>query len=350
MTSTAPRLTEMANLAGCTAKVGARDLDGVISSLVGGFAPGATPEDLLVGLDAPDDAAVYRLSDDRALVLTVDFFAPIVDDPYSYGQIAAANALSDIYAMGAEVAVALNILGVPIDLDAGTTQEILRGGAEKVAEAGGVIVGGHTVIDPEPKYGLCVVGFVDPSRIMTKGGARPGDRLLLTKPLGTGLITTAHKFEECDESHLDAAVVTMSKLNAGASRLACEAGAVAMTDVTGFGLLGHAHEMAEAGGVGMRISAGVLPLLPGAEDYAYRGIVTGGGERNRAHLDGRVRFGGEISEDMQHLLFDPQTSGGLLFALPPAAADRAERRFAEAGEPLWCIGDVFEGEGIVIDS
>ena len=348
VTSTAPRLTELAHLAGCTAKVGAGDLDAVIRGLTNGLAADATPENLLVGLDVPDDATVYRISDDRAMVLTVDFFAPIVDDPYAYGQIAAANALSDIYAMGAEVAIALNILGVPVDLDAATTQAILRGGADKVAEAGGVIVGGHTVIDPEPKYGLCVVGFVDPSRIATKGGARPGDRLLLTKPLGTGLITTAHKFEECEDEHLDAAIATMSRLNAEASRLARAAGAVAMTDVTGFGLLGHASEMAAAGSVGLRISAGQLRLLPGAEQYAYWGILTGGGERNRAHLEGRVHMRGDISPDLEHLLY-PQTSGGLLFALPPDAADDAERRFVEAGEPVWCIGDVFEGEGIVVD-
>ena len=349
MTTTAPRLTELANLAGCAAKIGAGDLDEVIRGLTRGFVNGATPDDLLVGLEAPDDAAVYRISEDRAMVLTVDFFAPIVDDPYSYGQIAAANALSDVYAMGAEAAMALNILGVPAELDAETTQAILRGGADKVIEAGGVIVGGHTVIDPEPKYGLCVVGFVDPLAITTKGGARPGDRLLLTKPLGTGLITTAHKFEECDDEHLEAAIASMSHLNAQASRLARASGAVAMTDVTGFGLLGHASEMAEAGDVGIRISAGVLPLLPGAEEYAYRGIVTGGGERNRAHLEARLRINEGVSIDLEHLLFDPQTSGGLLFALPSEAVEAAERRFAEAGEPLWCIGEVFAGEGIIVD-
>jgi selenide,water dikinase len=349
VTSTAPRLTELANLAGCTAKVGAGDLDEVIRGLTNGFAPGARPENLIVGLEVPDDAAVYRLDEDRAMVLTVDFFAPIVDDPYAYGQISAANALSDVYAMGAEVAIALNILGVPFELDPRTTQAILRGGADKVAEAGGLIVGGHTVIDPEPKYGLCVVGFVDPSKIATKGGARPGDRLLLTKPLGTGLITTAHKFEECDEAHLDAAIASMSCLNAEASRLARAAGAVAMTDVTGFGLLGHAHEMATAGGVSIRLSAGQLPLLPGAEEYAYRGVVTGGGERNRQHLDGRVDISGEVSRELEHLLYDPQTSGGLLFALPPAAAQQAEREFAAAGAPVWCIGEVEAGEGIVVD-
>lgn len=349
MTSTAPRLTELANLAGCTAKVGAGDLDEVIRGLTDGFAPGATPENLIVGLDVPDDAAVYRIDDDRAMVLTVDFFAPIVDDPYAYGQISAANALSDVYAMGAEVAIALNILGVPFELDPGTTAAILRGGADKVAEAGGLIVGGHTVIDPEPKYGLCVVGFVDPARIATKGGARPGDRLLLTKPLGTGLITTAHKFEECEEEHLAAAIASMTRLNAAASRLARAAGAVAMTDVTGFGLLGHAYEMSSAGAVGIGINAGSLPLLPGAEEYAYRGVVTGGGERNRQHLDGRVDISGAVSGELEHLLYDPQTSGGLLFALPPEAADEAERQFAAAGEPLWCIGGVLEGEGIVVE-
>jgi selenide,water dikinase len=302
---------------------------------------------LLVGLKAPDDATVYKLNDDQAIVLTVDFFAPLVDDPYEYGCIAAANALSDVYAMGAEAVLALNIAGFPADLPSQTVADILRGGADKVSEAGAIIAGGHTIIDAEPKYGLCVMGLVHPDRILTKAGARPGDTVYLTKPLGTGLVTTAAKFNEAVSEHLEAAVASMSALNRHASHIVRET-AHAMTDVTGYGILGHAYEMAAAGDICLRFTASALPMLPGSLQYAYRGITTGGAARNRHYLEGKVEISSEVTEEMQHILFDPQTSGGLLFALPPADVTKTESGFERASLPLWRVGDVHEGRGVAV--
>jgi len=231
------RLTELAASAGCAAKTGAEDLSKVVEYLAG--LQSGQPLGLLVGLAAPDDATVYKLSDEQAVVLTVDFFAPLVDDPYQYGALAAANAMSDIYAMGAEVTLALNIAAFPDDMGPDVVAEILRGGADKVAEAGAVIAGGHTIIDSEPKYGLCVMGLIHPEQIYTKAGTRPGDLLYLSKPLGTGIVTTAAKFEEAEPEHLEAAVSSMTLLNRCASHIVREVEAHAMTDITGFGILGH---------------------------------------------------------------------------------------------------------------
>src|SRR5262245_57067257 len=239
---------------------------------------------VLVGLGVPDDAAVYRIADDLALVQTVDFFPPIVDDPYTFGAIAAANALSDIYAMGGRPILALAIAGFPEDLPAAVIGAILQGGADKVAEAGAVIAGGHTVIDKEPKYGLCVTGLVHPDRITAKAHARPGDALLLTKPLGTGVITTAHKRGVVAEDHLQAAIASMLRLNRHAAELAAAAAPHSATDITGYGLLGHAAELARNSGVGLAIDVERVPLLPGALDYARQGIVPGGLTRNREFL------------------------------------------------------------------
>ena len=344
-----PRLTELATLAGCTGKVGAEALAELLGSLTASpLAGGQSDPDLLVGLNPPDDAAVYRLSPELAVVATVDFFAPVVDDPYAYGAIAAANAMSDVYAMGADVTLALNIAGFPVDMDSDVVAAILRGGAEKVAEAGGFIAGGHTIIDVEPKYGLCVLGAVHPDRILTKAGARPGDALFLTKPLGTGLIATAAKFEEAEPRHVDAAIDCMQQLNRYASHAVCELGASALTDVTGFGLLGHGHELAAASGVGLHIECGALPLLAGAREYAYRGVVSGGGFRNRSYLEGKVTRSPAVTEEMAHILYDPQTSGGLLFTLDGERAADAEARFATADLPLWRIGEVVEGSGVAV--
>jgi selenide,water dikinase len=283
-------------------------------------------------------------------VQTVDFFPPIVDDAYAYGAIAAANALSDVYAMGGRPILALAIAAFPDTLDPAIMAAIMQGGADKAAEAGVVVAGGHTVTDREPKYGLCVTGLVDPARVTTKGGARPGDLLLLTKPLGTGLITTAIKRDEGEEAHLEAAVASMLRLNRRAAELAAEVGVSAATDVTGFGLLGHAAELARHSRVGLRIEAAALPLLPGAESYARRGIAPGGLDRNREYLEapGYVRYGAQLDEARRLILHDPQTSGGLLFALPPAAAAELLRRCAAAGEPCWLIGAVTPGEGIEV--
>ncbi len=301
-----------------------------------------------MGLDTPDDAAVYRLNDEQAVVMTVDFFAPLVDDPYAYGAIAAANAMSDVYAMGGEVVLALNVAAFPEDLPVETIAGILRGGADKVHDAGGVIAGGHTIIDAEPKYGLCVLGLVHPQRVMTKAGARPGDVLFLTKPLGTGIITTAAMQDRASPQHLQAAIDSMVLLNRHASHIARAVEAQALTDVTGYSLLGHGYEMAAAGTVGLRLIAAAVPVLEGALVYAKEGIVTGGGGRNRQYLQGKVRIGAGISESMGHVLFDPQTSGGLLMAVSPESAKDVERRFAAADLRVWAVGEAVAGEGVEV--
>src|SRR5262245_6680460 len=261
---------------------------------------------VLVGLGVPDDAAVYRIADDLALVQTVDFFPPIVDDPYIFGAIAAANALSDIYAMGGRPILALAIAAFPEDLPAPVIGAILQGGADKVAEAGAVVAGGHTVIDKEPKYGLCVTGLVHPDRITAKAHASPGDVLLLTKPLGTGVITTAHKRGAVADEHLQAAVASMTRLNRRSAEIVAAAGVHSATDITGYGLLGHAAELARNSGVGLAIVLDRVPLLPGALDYARRGIFPGGLVRNREFLlnGNYVRLAVGLDDAHTQLLFD----------------------------------------------
>jgi len=269
-----------------------------------------------------------------------------VDDPYDYGAIAAANAMSDVYAMGGEVVLALNIAGFPEDLPGQVIADILRGGADKVVEAGAVIAGGHTVIDAEPKYGLSVMGTIHPDQLLTKAGAQVGDVLFLTKPLGTGLITTAGKQGLAAESHLKAAIASMKVLNRHASHLVKDLDAHCLTDISGFGILGHAYEMAIASGVAFHIVASQLPLLEGALEYAARGITFGGSARNRAYLHDKVRLADGLSDAMKAILFDPQTSGGLLFAVAPTQADFVERRFAQDGLTVWRVGEVRAGRGV----
>jgi selenide,water dikinase len=309
-----------------------------------------THPNLLIGLDVSDDAAVYQINDEQALVQTVDFFPPIVDDPYTFGAIAAANSLSDIYAMGARPILALAIAAFPDDLPPNIIQAILQGGADKVAEAGAVIAGGHTVVDDEPKYGLCVTGLIAPGSVTAKAHAQPGDVVLLTKPLGTGVITTAIKRGVGDEAHLDAAVTSMVQLNKRVAELAQRVEVHSATDITGFGLLGHAAEIARNSGVGLRIDSAALPLLPGAHAYATNGIIPGGLRRNQAYLeqDGYVRYAANIDHARKLLLFDPQTSGGLLVVLPPAAAADLQQRYADAGQACWQIGEVTADGGIEI--
>jgi selenide,water dikinase len=269
-----------------------------------------------------DDAGVFVLSDDLALVQTVDFFAPIVDDPYLFGQVAAANALSDVYAMGGEPLTALNIVGFPSGkLPIEVLREILRGGQDKVHEAGALIVGGHTIIDEELKYGLAVTGRAHPKKLLTNAGARVGDRLLLTKPIGTALLATAAKRGELAEPELEALGDSMRSLNAAAARAALELGLTCATDVTGFGLLGHASHIAKASRVTLRILTNRVPLLAGARNAAQRGVRTGGADRNQAYLESRVDWG-KSSEVDRILMIDPQTSGGLLLAVPPDRVDR----------------------------
>jgi len=303
---------------------------------------------LLVGLEVSDDAAVYRINDEVAIIQTLDFFPPVVDDPYDYGAIAAANAMSDVYAMGGEVVLALNICGFPLKMPGSIITEILRGGAEKVAEAGGVIAGGHTLDDKEPKYGLAVMGMVHPDRVLTKAGAQPGDVLLLTKPLGVGIVTTALKGDVADPAHVAAAVESMKTLNRQAARLIQEVGVHACTDITGFALLGHGYEMAEKSGVRLRLYADRLPFLEGALQYAEDWLFPGGACRNQKYYERWVDFAPSVSEEMQMLLFTPETSGGLLIAVPRFEAQALLRRLEEGGDRGWIIGEVVEGEGIEV--
>jgi selenide,water dikinase len=341
------RLTTLANCAGCAGKAGLATLAEVLQPLRETFRDADFP-DLLIGVDGPDDAAVYRLNDETAIIQTVDFFPPVVDDPYTYGAVAAANAMSDVYAMGGEVLLALQVAGFPEDQPAGVLADIFRGGAEKVAEAGGVIAGGHTLIDAEPKYGLSVTGLAHPDQIMRKGGARPGDVLILTKPLGTGIVLTAARADGCHPEHLNAAVASMTRLNRHAAHVALEAGVRGCTDVTGFGLLGHAEEMARSAGVRIVIDSTALPELPGAIDYAREGHVTGGANRNRSGLDGKVRFERSLPPEIEHLLFDPQTSGGLLIAIARDGADALTSMLAASELSAARIGRVEVGSGVVV--
>jgi selenide, water dikinase len=302
--------------------------------------------DLLVGLGRSDDAAVYRVTDDVAIVETVDFFPPIVDDPYLFGAIAAANSMSDVYAMGGQVLFALNVAGFPRELPKAIIAAVFRGGADKVREAGGVIAGGHTVVDAEPKYGLCVTGRVDPRRILIKGGLRPGQRVFLSKPLGTGVIATAAKNDRCEPAVLDGAVQSMLRLNRAAARVAQEAGATGATDITGFGLLGHASEMVAASGAGLLIRSQDLPVLPGARALADLGGWSGGMGRNRRYLEddfGRLHVDPAVPDSLVKMLCESETSGGLLFAVDPERADAVREGFARGGEPVWEIGLVTAG-------
>lgn len=291
-----------------------------------------------------DDAAVFRLNDDQAIISTTDFFPPIVDDPYDFGAIAAANALSDVYAMGGQVIFAINLVAFPDTLDKTILSEILRGGAEKVAEAGAIVVGGHSVNDKEPKYGLAVTGIIHPQRVKRKGGALPGDVLVLTKPLGVGLITTALKREAVEVEHLLAATQSMKQLNKAAASAAQVAEVHAMTDITGFGLLGHAQEMARQTAVDFRISFEQLPWLPGAFSYAEDGAFPGGMGNNSRHFGQWVKFDKAISFLHQDMLFTPETSGGLLIALHPESVESFVSNFPAAV----IIGDVIPGTGRII--
>lgn len=270
-----------------------------------------------MGLNTADDAAVYQLNDQQAIINTTDFFPPVVDDPYDFGAIAAANALSDVYAMGGQVLFAMNLVAFPDDLDKSILAEILRGGAEKVAEAGGVVVGGHSVTDKEPKYGLAVTGIIAPEQVKRKGGARPGDVLLLTKPLGVGVITTALKRGWTTDEELNTAVESMKRLNKQAASAALATQAHAMTDITGFGLLGHSYEMAHAGQVTFVFSLAQLPFLPGTEKYADLRAIPGGTGRNEDYFAPHVSFDTAVSELWRDVLWTPETSGGLLVAVAP---------------------------------
>lgn len=309
------KLTKLASCAGCGAKVSA----GVLAQLLDGL-PVHTDSNLLVGFDKSDDAAVYRLSDELALVQTVDFFPPIADDPYLFGQIAAANALSDIYAMGGEPKLALNLLCVPKNMPDHAVQDILRGGYDKVYEAGAVIAGGHSILDEEPKYGLCVTGFVHPDQVLTNAGAQPNDVLLLTKPLGAGILTTAAKADLCPEDVLAGVFARMAVLNKAARDAMVRFRVHACTDITGFGLLGHALELAQGGDVRLQIDTAAVDIPTEALEFARMGLLPEGMYRNRRYAEPFVDAGETVLE-VQDALYDPQTSGGLLIAVHPGDAD-----------------------------
>ena len=283
-------------------------------------------------MESLDDAGVYRLSDELAIIQTVDFFTPIVDDPYAFGQIAAANALSDVYAMGGKPLTAMNVVCFPVrSLDISVLQDILRGGVDKMREAGAILVGGHTIDDAELKYGLSVTGTVSPQRLVTTVGAQSGDKLILTKPLGTGIISTAVKAGVVDAELVRRVTGSMATLNNRASELMQEVGVHACTDITGFGLLGHALHLAESSGVGIELHLASIPYFPEVIDFSQQGLVPGGLHRNKDYYADRVRFIGEIAGYMQDILYDPQTSGGLLISLSPGKAKLLLERLQQAG-------------------
>ena len=327
---------------GCTAKLGA----GVLSRILEKLPRGEKDPDLLVGYDSRDDAAVYRITDDIALVQTVDFFPPMVDDPYTFGQIAATNALSDVYAMGGEVKTALNLVCFPEDMDLNVLGEILRGGAEKVAEAGGSLAGGHSIADSGVKYGLSVTGLVDPHHMYTNDTGVPGDKLVLTKALGVGLLCTANRVGEAAPEEMEAAIRSMTTLNKTAAEISRKYRVHAATDVTGFSFLGHLHEM-----MGDKLSciihADAVPVLPGAKKAADAFLYTAAGQRNRNHTGPFVRFE-NVSFAMEEVLFDPQTSGGLLLAVDPANAAALEQELCAAGLPASIVGEILPKQEIEI--
>lgn len=333
------KLTKLASCAGCGAKVGA----GTLCSLLEGFRTHSDPN-LLVGYDRSDDASVYRLDDTRALVQTTDFFPPIVDDPFLYGQIAAANAISDVYAMGGEPKLALNLLCVPETLTKENVQEILRGGYDKAYEAGVIITGGHTIHGAEPIYGLAVSGFVHPDRVLTNSGARPGDVLILSKPLGVGVLTTAAKAGLVPEDVLARVYRQMATLNKYARDVMVRYSVHSCTDVTGFALLGHSYEMAQGSGVTVHLRASEIPFHPEAWELADMGFLPAGAYRNRAYAEAGVTVRGGVSRTMQDLCYDPQTSGGLLFALPEAEGERCLEELRGVSPEAALVGYVTERE------
>ena len=335
MDMTGVRLTELVEAAGCAAKIAPGELAGVLSGL-----PRLGAPELVVGFDASDDACVWDLGDGRGLIATTDFFPPMVDDPFLFGQVAATNALSDVYAMGGAPALALNLLCFPNCLGIEVAGHILAGGAETCRRAGCAVAGGHSINDHEPKYGLAVTGFVQLDERLENGGAQVGDALVLTKALGTGILTTAHKGGLLDEAGLAVATESMTTLNEAPIRLARELGVWphAATDVTGFSLLGHACEMAEASGVTLEIDAAAVPVMARAREMAALGLIPAGAYRNRDFFGPRVTLDDALPLDLADVLFDPQTSGGLLLALPKLDAKHLVGALRKEGLPAAVIG------------
>lgn len=338
------RLTELSSCAGCAAKLGAAELRAVLARV----SAGAPDPRVLVGYGGGDDAGVFAINDDVAIVQTVDFFTPIVDDPFDFGRISATNALSDVYAMGGTPLTALNVAAFPEDLDLDILARILDGGASVAREAGVAILGGHTIKDSEPKYGMAVTGTVDRKRIVTNAGARPGDVLVLTKPLGTGILTTARKRNAIADDDLTEAIGWMTTLNAAASSAMLECSAHAATDVTGFGLLGHAGAMADASGVAFTVEAEAVPIMARALELARDGVVPGGTLHNARTHASFTDFAPRVDEALRLVLSDAQTSGGLLIAIAPDRLDDLVRALQDAGILAAAIGRVREGSGILV--
>lgn len=301
-------------------------------------------ENLIVGIETSDDAAVYKLNDEMAVIQTLDFFTPVVDDPYTFGQIAAANSLSDIYAMGGKPTVALNIVCFPTCLSIDILGEILKGGADKVLEAGAVVIGGHTVEDSEPKYGLSVMGLVHPDKILKNYGSKVGDVVIITKPLGLGIINTAIKGEVACKEAYNKAVKVMTTLNKYAGEIVVKYNLSACTDVTGFGIMGHGYEMASASKVTLKIYSGKVPYIEEAREYAQMGLVPAGSYNNRNYLEGKYQFK-NIDEWMKDILFDPQTSGGLLITCSKVEGDKIMKQLLSLEMPSAIIGEVIEQQG-----
>jgi selenide,water dikinase len=339
---TTARLAGLEAGGGCAAKYAA----GRLEELLAGFAP-ADSENLLVGLSPADDAAVYKLDDERALIFTTDFFPPMVDDPALFGAVAAVNALNDVFAMGGKPLLALSVAAFPEELPIEAVRAVFDAAAAKVEEAGALLAGGHTIRDDEPKYGLAVIGMAHPDAIWRKNGARPGDALYLTKPLGTGLVLTGVRKKVLGQEELQTAAATMTELNDRAAEAVRSFEPSAVTDVTGFGLFGHAHEMAERSGVRLVLHPGSFPALPGALAVARRGLRTGGDQCNREFVAGAAELDG-IPEELEILGFDPQTAGGLLISLPAEKSAVLEASFADAGLSLAGIGHVAEGTGVAL--
>ena len=337
------KLTKLASCAGCGAKVGA----GTLARMLEGFETHYDPR-LIVGYDKSDDASVYVITDEVALVQTTDFFPPIVDDPYLFGQIAAANALSDVYAMGGEPRTALNIMCLPESMDRHTVHEILRGGYAKAYEAGAIITGGHTIHGAEPIYGLAVAGFVHPQKVLTNSGAKPGDVLLLTKPLGVGVITTAAKAELVEEPVLERIYRQMATLNRAARDVLVDYPVHSCTDVTGFALLGHSFEMAQGSGCTLHIQAHAVPFHPEALELARMGFIPAGAYRNREYAQAGVQVNEQVELALEDLFYDPQTSGGLLAAVPEECADECLERLLAAGVEAARIGYVTEQQDAAV--
>lgn len=339
-------LTDLTDCGGCAAKLGADVLAEVLVGL--GTVPGATSADLIAGLDPPDDAAVYRLTDDLAVIGTVDFFPPLVADPATFGAIAAANACSDVFAMGGRVLFALSVAAFPEELPPDVMAAIVGGAADVVRKAGGTLAGGHTIRDPEPKFGLAVVGVAHPDRLLRKGGARPGDVLLLTKPLGTGLLVSGARQGRVRPADLEAAIGSMRSLNRAAAEVLVDGGVRGATDVTGFGLLGHGLEMARASGARLVFEATSIPALPGALALAAAGVETGGAGHNRRYTAPALDVAPSVPRELVALAHDPQTSGGLLAAVPAGATVELEAALAAVGVRASWIGRVEDGAGIAL--